>query len=277
MTVGTNRTRAPKRDVAALFAAYLAGDSLAVIGEREGVSGERIRQLFRAAGYPTLVNVHTNGQQSQQRRAELRVPVVEAYRALESITKVAEQLGISVGLATAVLAEAGVETGRNHARPTTPLRTKVTAQFCVDVLTEAARRGGGSISEKRYQALLRAGASTDGQPWPWPSTVLSRLGARTWNEALAVAGVPECAPGAGSRGVGDDELVTLAADLRGALGRLPTPGEFGRAAKDAGLPGIQSVKRRFGSWESFLATVPTALDSGANVLESTSKSDQDRF
>ena len=74
--------------------------------------------------------------------------MVEAYRRLESITEVAKELGISVGVTTVVLAEAGVETGRNHSRPTTPLRPKVTAQFCVKVLTEAVR-GGGSLSEKR--------------------------------------------------------------------------------------------------------------------------------
>jgi|SRR5450759_4166900 len=275
MAVGGNRTRASQRDVAALFATCLAGDSLAVIGEREGVSGERIRQLFRAAGYPTLASAHTNRQRSHQRRAELEGPVVDAYRRLESITEVAKQLGISVALATSVLAEAGIETGRNHSRPTTPLRPKVTAQFCVEVLAEAVRRGGGSISEKRYQAMLRAGASTDGQPWPWPSTLLSRLGVRTWNEALAIAGVPQCAPGAGSRGVGDDELFTLVIDLRGALGQLPTPGEFGRAARDAGLPGIQRVKRRFGSWESFIAAVPTASGSRPSDMGSTRKSAKD--
>ncbi len=260
MAVDGDRTRAPERDVAALFAAYLTGDSLAVIGEREGVSGERIRQLFRAAGYPTLASAHTNRQRSQDRRAELQAPVVDAYRRLESITEVAKQLGISVALATSVLAEAGIETGRRRSRSTAPLRPKVTAKFCADVLTEAARRGGGTISEKRYQAMLRAGASTDGQAWPWPSTVLARLGATTWNQALAKAGVPQCAPGPGSRGVDDQELVTLLADLRAALGRLPSASEFGKSAGIAGLPGIQSVKRRFGSWDSFVAALSPALD-----------------
>jgi len=276
MAVAGDSTRAPRRDVAALFAAYLAGDSLAVIGKREGVSGERIRQLFRAAGYPTLATSHTNRQRSQERRAELEAPVVDAYRRLESITEVAKQLGISVGLATSVLAEAGIETGRRRSQPTTLLRPKVTATFCTDVLSEAARREGGTISEKRYQAMLRAGASTDGQAWPWPSTILARLGAKTWNEAVVIAGVPECAPGAGSRGVGDDDLTSLAVELEGTLGRLPAPGEFGKAAKAAGLPGLQSVERRFGSWDSFVATVRAALDSGASGFETTSASDQNR-
>ena len=40
MAAGSNRTPAPTRDVAGLFAAYLAGKSLAALGEREGVSGE---------------------------------------------------------------------------------------------------------------------------------------------------------------------------------------------------------------------------------------------
>ena len=276
MKVEGDRSRAPKRDVAALFAAYLAGDSLAVIGEREGVSGERIRQLFRAAGYPMLATAHTNRQRSQERRVELQAPVVDAYRRFESITEVAKQLGISVVLAKSVLTEAGIETGRRRSRPTTPLRPKVTAMFCTEVLREAAHRGGGTISEKRYQAMLRAGASTEGLAWPWPSTILARLGAKTWNEAVVIAGVPECASGAGSRGVGDDDLTALVVGLKGTLGRLPAPGEFGKAAKDAGLPGIQSVKRRFGSWGSFIATVPTALDSGASGFNTASASGQDR-
>ena len=246
--------------MAILFAAYLAGDSLAVIGEREGVSGERIRQLFRAAGYPTLGRAHSNRQRSQERRAELQAPVVDAYRRLESITDVAKQLRISVALATSVLAEAEIETGRRRTRSTAPLRPEVTAKFCTDVLTEAARRGGGTISEKRYQAMLRAGASTDGQAWPWPSTVLARLGTTTWNEALAMAGVPQCSPGTGSRGVDNQELVALLFDLRATLGRLPTASEFAKAASSNGLPGIQSVKRRFGSWDSFVAALSPAVD-----------------
>jgi len=260
MAVAGDSTRVPKRDMGALFAAYLAGDSLAVIGEREGVSGERIRQLFREAGYPPLASAHTNRQRSQERRGELRAPVIDAYRRLESITEVAKQLRISVALATSVLAEAGIDTGRRRSRSTAPLRPEVTARFCTGVLTEAARRGGGTISEKRYQAMLRAGASTDGQAWPWPSTVLARLGATTWNQALAMAGVPRRAPGAGSRGVDDQVLVTLLADLRAALGRLPTASEFAKAASSNGLPGIQSVKRRFGSWDSFVAALSPAVD-----------------
>jgi Homing endonuclease associated repeat len=125
--------------------------------------------------------------------------------------------------------------------------------------------------------MLRAGASTDGQPWPWPNTVLSRLEARTWNQALTVAGLPVCAPRAGSRGVGDDQLVALVVDLQGTLGREPTPGEFGKEAGEAVLPGIQSVKCRFGSWESFLANAPMASNSGSAGLGTSTESDRDHL
>jgi hypothetical protein len=78
------------------------------------------------------------------------------------------------------------------------------------------------------------------------------------------------------KGVRDEELVTLVVDLRGALGRLPTPGEFGKTAKDAGLPGVQSIKRRFGSWESFIAAAPPASDSESRISEPTPKSGKSR-
>jgi hypothetical protein len=61
-------------------------------------------------------------------------------------------------------------------------------------------------------------------------------------------------------------------DQRRALGRLPTPGEFGKAAKDAGLSGVQSAKRRFGSWESFLAAIPVAPVPTLYVSEPTAES-----
>ncbi len=117
-----DRKRVGERDVAALFAAYLAGDSLAVIGAREGVTGERIRQLFRAAGFPALASAHTGRQRSHQRRAQLRAPVVEAYGRLGSIAGVARQLGVSEGLVKSVLAEAGWSSSAPHRWPWVPPR-----------------------------------------------------------------------------------------------------------------------------------------------------------
>ena len=198
--------------------------------------------------------------------------MIKAYRRLGSITGVAQDLGISVGLATAVLADGGVEIGRNQPRSTAPLRPKVTAQFCVEVLREAARQGDGTISEKRYQAMLRGGVSTEGQPWPWPSTLLSRLGARTWNQALVVAGIPDLAPGAGSRGVGNERLVAMVIDLRTALGRPPTRGSLEKLQRMWVSREFQSIKRRFGSWDAFIATALASSGPGFRTLASASES-----
>ncbi len=240
------------RDLNALFASYLAGDSLAEIGRREGVSGERIRQLFREAGYPPLQSAHTNRQRSQQRRAELREPLIAAYRELHTVTSAAERVGCSVSVASQVLKEAGVDLNASASSESSRSKPKVSAEFCRQVLAEAADRLDGAISESRYQDLIRAGATTDGRRWPWPSTVLARLGVRTWNEALASAGVRFPSGGSGTRGVGDDELVGLARDLQQQLGRLPTQTEFAEVARTRGLPGIQSIRRRFGNWAGFV-------------------------
>jgi hypothetical protein len=70
-----------------------------------------------------------------------------------------------------------------------------------------------------------------------------------------------------ANGVHNEELVTLLVDFRAALGWLRTASEFGKAASSAGFPGIQSVKRRFGSWGSFVADLPPAPDSGSGISE----------
>jgi hypothetical protein len=273
MAVDSDRTRAPTRDVAPLFAAYLAGDSLAVIGERKGVSGERIRQLFRAAGYPTLASAHTNRQRSQERRAELQAPVVDAYRRLESNAEVAKLLGISVGLATSVPAKAGIEAGA----PPISIHRPTATRGDRHVLHRRAHRSCPQRGRNHLREAIPGDAPGRGVNRR-PSMVMAevRPGAKTWDEALTMAGVPPCAPGAGSRGVENQELATLLVDLRKALGRLPTASEFAKAASSAGLPGIQSVKRRFGSWDSFVADLPPAADTGSVASVPTPISAEDR-
>lgn len=245
-----NRTAG--RDVAAMFAAYVGGDSLAKIGQREGISGERVRQLFRAAGYPPLPSAHTNRQRSQERRARLREPLIVAFRELHSVSASAKAVGCSVGLATDILLEAGEETGVNRAWVASRSKPRVTSEFCIEALRDAARQCGGRLSEKRYSALIRDGASIQGRAWPWPSTVLRQLGVSRWNEALERAGIPPCSQGSGPRGVPDEALLSLAGELQCNLGRPPTPSEYGTAAKERELPGVQSASRRFGSWIGFI-------------------------
>lgn len=241
-----------RRDVDALFAAYLAGDSLSEIGSREGISGERVRQLFRAAGFPRLDSAHTNRQRSQQRRAALREPLITAFRSHHSVAVAATVVGCSVGLASDILVQAGEETDVNRAWVAARSKPTVTAEFCIAALREAADRCEGRLTESRYQAFIRSGASTDGQAWPWPSTILRRLGVARWNESLDRAGVPHSALGSGPRGCPDQSLLQLAADLQRELGRPPTPNEYSAAAKAGGLPGAQSAIRRFRAWESFV-------------------------
>jgi hypothetical protein len=129
----------------------------------------------------------------------------------------------------------------------------VTSAICIAAIQEAAQRNRGRISESDYQAMIRVGASAGGRSWPWPSTILARLRVRTWNEALSAADIPPCSQNSGTRGVPDAVLTRLATDLARQLGRSPTPSEFTNSAKVHKIPGVQSVKRRFGSWKAFIA------------------------
>ena len=105
--------------------------------------------------------------------------------------------------------------------------------------------------------------------------VLGRLGTTTWNEALAMAGVPPCAPGAGSRGVDSQDLVTVVVGLQAALGRLPTPGEFEKVAQHRS-PWNPVAKCRFGSWGSFVAALPPGFDPESGISEPTPSAAKDR-
>jgi len=103
-------------------------------------------------------------------RTEIQAPVVDAYRQLKSITEVANQLGISVVLTTSVLTEAGIETGWRYPRSTAPLRPKVTAAFCTDVFTDAARKG---VEPSRRRATRRCSGPGVNR---WPGLAMAECG-----------------------------------------------------------------------------------------------------
>jgi hypothetical protein len=170
-----------------------------------------------------------------------------------SVEKSASRAGCSVQVARAILGEEGIEVGQTYAWKRNTSRPRVSADFCQAVLVDAAKRCGGRITCNRYSAMFQDKASTNGKRWPAPNTLMHRLGVRTWNEALAVAGLPVVSPGPGVRGPSDAELVAFLVQLGKKFGRPPTPKEYEEAIRGSGMPRTPAVRHRFGTWAGFVA------------------------
>jgi hypothetical protein len=239
-------------DVESMFAAYLGGDSLAEIGRRESVSAEWVRQLFRDAGFPAAAEAHTTRQRSRDRRADLRQPLLSSFTTSGSVRAAAEEAGCSERLASEILAAEGIEVGHAYAWMRNKSRPRMSAEFCRQVLADAARRCGGRVSLKQYTELFKGGATTAGKRWPAPNNLEHRMGVRTWNEALMAAGVPLVSAGPGVRGPSDADLITHLVQLGHQMGRPPSPKEWEEARQSNGMPGAQAVRHRFGTWAGFI-------------------------
>ena len=157
------KSNGDKWDVERLFAEYIAGDSLAEIGRRESVSAEWIRQLFRNAGLPKVPEAHTMRQRSRGLRAELRGHVVSEFMTSGSVKAAAGKARCSVQLARAILAEEDIEVGQIYAwKRNKGGRPEFSAEFCREVLVDAACRCGGRVSLKQYTTMFQDGASRAG-------------------------------------------------------------------------------------------------------------------
>ena len=176
-----------------MFAAYQGGSTLAQTGQRFGLSGERVRQIFRSAGLP----VRSPGEARELRRLqqeEREHAMVERLREEGDIELVADEFSVRPRrireVAKRMAPELLAPLGRAEPRVA---RGYWTREAIIDAIHSWTSMYG---EPPRATDWRPATALRNGQPeraerfaqglWPHASTVLKRFG--RWNDAIYAAG-----------------------------------------------------------------------------------------
>jgi predicted DNA-binding protein YlxM (UPF0122 family) len=237
------RTNWTEESVRAMHTEYVDDNlSLRELGERHGVSGERIHQLFRRYELQTRqVSRLTITRQRREAEAEERQEEIRnTYKQLGSIKATAEAIGLPARYIKLYVKDMP---GRSLYRAT-PSGKQYTTEFVIDCIQRAAQIAGEPLTVPAYNAL----APQNG--FPAHVTILSILSASTWWEACAKAGVEanqSKGPQSGSITPEDCHRAVLTYIMTHE-GTVPTYDEYSKWAKHSDYPSGQTVRVKCRSW-----------------------------
>ncbi len=201
-----------------MYAMYQAGATLREVGAAHGVSGQRVQQLFAAAGLPRGSHVKAGA----VHRAEISEKGPGRRPPRQS------------------------RTGR---RPTWA-KKKYSDEELVACLREASKAIGGVLSAAAYTRFAKTRSFPDGRPWPTHQTHFHRFG--SWRQALQAADLRAnpSSPIAGQRLFEVGHCVDAIRHVHRELGRVPSVNDYERvaSASNGALPSSATIRNRCGSW-----------------------------
>lgn len=235
----------------AMYRTYEAGATLAEIGERYGVSRERVRQLFRDAGLPTRSIGEAAALKHRRLFGANREAIVNGFESGKTAEIIAAEQALPLNLVREVLAEdprrARMMNVRSRRKRNGP---RYSDDELIDCLRSASLAIGGVLTTAAYSSLAKASAFPDGRTWPTHQTPSNRFG--SWRAALERAGLESNPPSAiaGQRIFTRGHCIDAVLEVERDVGRLPTASDYEEfAAKMGGaLPSIATVRNRCGSW-----------------------------
>lgn len=226
---------------------YMHGATYQEIGERFGLTGERVRQQLKETGVEMTPRRERLRALYEQRADE----VVEAFHELGDDRAVAQKLGLPLTGVQEIVRER-VPAGQR--RKPTKHRKKYAEQELVDCLREASAALGGVLSTETYNGYARDREFDDGRPWPGHQTPAGRFG--SWRKALRAAGLAAnpSSPVAGQT-IFDEALCLDAVRHVGReVGGTPTAADYEEWARasSGGLPSLATVRNYCGGWNEAL-------------------------
>lgn len=243
----------PDERAAACARAYVMGATLQEIGDRFGVTRERIRQIlsqytpWSSTELATALRHLNEARQAEQRRA------VEAWSLMNPAAPVAEAAAL-LGLSEAQVLERLGRRRRRHV-PAAPKQSPSTRRPDEMILEDlrAYQRATGSTTAAGFTEWARE------QNVPGPQTAAIRFG--TWNDALREAGLSS-EGGAIRKTISDDDLWAAAI----AAVRAPDGGTTARAVEDwlstrDAAPSIALIRQRLRMpWAEIAATALAVIN-----------------
>lgn len=212
-----------------MYERYRSGLSLRAVGAENGISGERVRQLFENAGLPTRNSSETRA--SRQALRTLRSAAIKA----------------------------GAEPRRKR-KPADWISKKYEDEELLEILRITSRELGGILTAGAYNEFAADRRFADGRPWPSHQTHFHRFG--SWRDALVAAGLPANPSSAmsGQRIFERDHCIDAVRHVRRELGHTPSLKDYEEIARRSGgaLPSGATVRNRCGSWSEAvrLASAP---------------------
>jgi hypothetical protein len=232
-----------------MYALYQDGATLKVVGERYGVTRERVRQLFNKAGLATRSRQEAserNRDTIRRRIEEHRKQIVQGFLDTRNLDAVAAQHDVSISTVKAILKEA-LPSHEYRALTYKPWPKQYTDDELIAFLRQAGAAQDGILSLASYRRF--AGARRNGRKWPTPQTYSTRFG--SWVKALHAAGMQANVPytlGGKTFDAGDCFAAVRAVAQK--LGKTPTSHEYEQCARQSkdSLPSLQTVGKRCGGW-----------------------------
>lgn len=237
---------------AAMFAVYSTGATLQEVGERYGVSRERVRQILNAHDYPVRSVKETAALQRAGEHA-MGAQIVNLHSQLGDPREVANRLGVTNATVQEVLrAEelANPMPASTRRRKLGSTQKRYTDQELLECIETASKRLGGVLTTNAYTEFIRGRSLSDGRPWPSHQCMHLRFG--SWRAALHRAGLranPASAI-AGQRLFEAGHCIDAIRHVAREVGHSPTAAEYDLRARasDGGLPSLPTVRHRLGGW-----------------------------
>jgi hypothetical protein len=227
------------------------GATLRQLGERHGITYERVRQLFKEYNLPTKkVKRQTVKRQNYEQEAQARKQeIFECYKRHGTVEKTAECVGIPKQYISPILSEMGLRQ-LYRKKGTSPSYPPDFIVECLQTAAELQRVKSGDIEEPLTIPTYRKMAPAFG--FPADLTVIRAFG--TWEAACAAAGVKANPSEGPRRGAITPELCIEALRLcRADLDRIPSYEIYCKWARDTGMPSGPTVRVKVGPWRQALS------------------------
>jgi transposase len=237
---------------AAIFADYSSGATLQEVGERYGISRERVSQILKAHGY-SVRSVKEAAAVKRIRARAMAPQIIALYGRHGDPREVADLLGVSyvtvrevIRLKEAVDSQSASAQRRKRGKT----QKRYADEELLECLKIASRQLGGVLTTSAYSEFVRGRTLNDGRPWPSHQSLQLRFG--SWREALQKAGLranPASAI-AGQRIFGTGHCIDAVRHVAREVGHSPTAAEYEHAARasEGGLPSLATVRHRLGGW-----------------------------
>jgi hypothetical protein len=255
------RPVADRSEAAYLY--HVTGLTLQEVGDRIGVTRERVRQILRDVGRPSTMGgpPAQRARRAEERRlldgmivehlAEKRDEIMRLRREGESPRAVALRFGVPQRAMRKFLRERLTADERDEIRRGNVSAAQLRAEE--EEMVESLRRAAPEVVGPRwrevpmarldFEAWFRAGNCAVG-----PQTIEKRLG--SWVAAQEAAGLPVSRHPRRPRKdrIGEGEVLTAIRALWTELGRRPTYHDYEEWARGTGRPSAATARNRFGTW-----------------------------
>ncbi len=234
-----------------MYELYVTGATLEEVGERFGITRERVRQVFREAGISTRSLQQTYALRREQLIQAKTDQIRSAFLVSGDMAAISRSLKVPHSAVRDVVRAYWPMPIR---RRRTPSKRRYETTEILALLREADQAVEGRLTESAYRRYSSGRRMSDGRSWPSSHTILARFG--SWRRAQQAAGLKVARPVPNRmkpRFSEEDCLVALRLAAED-LGSPPTATAYRALAKasDGALPSEMTVRSRLGFWQDAL-------------------------